>query len=71
MLGMKICSNVLGHKTKMAFRPIYRKKTLKISFFGTKRPMTLKLGIQHRLLMYFKICSNDDPWLTLTLRFVS
>ena len=42
-------SNVPGHMTKMASRPIYGKKTSKISFFGTKRQMTLKFGIQHRV----------------------
>ena len=29
-------------------------KTSKIFFFGTKRPMTLKLGIQHRVLEYWQ-----------------
>ena len=29
-------------------------KTSKIFFFGTKRPMTLKLGIQHRVLEYYQ-----------------
>ena len=28
--------------------------------------MTLKLGMQHRVLRYYQVCSNDDPWLTLT-----
>ena len=28
--------------------------------------MTLKLGMQHRVLKYYEICSNDDPELTLT-----
>ena len=28
--------------------------------------MTLKLGMQHRVLKYYQICSNDDPRLTLT-----
>ena len=28
--------------------------------------MTLKLGIQHRVLEYYQICSNDDAGLTLT-----
>ena len=28
--------------------------------------MTLKLGLQHRVLEYYQICSNDDPGLTLT-----
>ena len=28
--------------------------------------MNLKLGMQHRVLEYYQICSNDDPGLTLT-----
>ena len=28
--------------------------------------MTLKLGMQHQVLEYYKICSNDDSGLTLT-----
>ena len=40
-------------------------KTLKI-FSGTKRPMTLKLSMHHRVLESYQFCSNDDPWLTLT-----
>ena len=28
--------------------------------------MTLNLGMQHRVLEYYQICSNDDPGLTLT-----
>ena len=28
--------------------------------------MTLKLGVQHRVLEHYQICSNDDPGLTLT-----
>ena len=28
--------------------------------------MTLKLGIQNRVLEYYQDCSNDDPGLTLT-----
>ena len=27
--------------------------------------MTLKLGMQHRVLEYYQVCSNDDPGLTL------
>ena len=38
-------------------------KTLKIFFSRTKKPMTLKLGMQ---LEHNQICSNDDPGLTLT-----
>ena len=28
--------------------------------------MTLKLGMPHRVLKYYSVCSNDDPGLTLT-----
>ena len=28
--------------------------------------MTLNLGMHHRVLEYYQICSNDDPGLTLT-----
>ena len=29
--------------------------------------MTSKLGIQHRVLKYYQICSNEDTGLTLTI----
>ena len=28
--------------------------------------MTLNLGMHHRVLEYYQVCSNDDPGLTLT-----
>ena len=28
--------------------------------------MILKLGMQHRVLKYYQVCLNDDPWLNLT-----
>ena len=28
--------------------------------------MTLKLGMQHQVLKYYQVCSNDVPGLTLT-----
>ena len=28
--------------------------------------MALKLGMKHRVLEYYQVCSNDDPVLTLT-----
>ena len=37
-----------------------------VFFSGTKRPITLKLCVQHRVLDYYQIYSNDDPGLTLT-----
>ena len=63
--GTKVCSNGPGHMTKMATMPIYGKNLKKIFFFGTKRPMTLKLGMQHRVLEYYQVCSKDDTGLTL------
>ena len=36
------------------------------SFSGTKKPKTLKLGMQHRVLEYYQVYSNYDPGLTLT-----
>ena len=39
-------------------------KALKIS--GTKRPMTLKLGMHHRVLEYYPVCSYDDLRLSFT-----
>ena len=41
----KICSNGPDHKTNMAAMPIYGKTLKKIFFSGTKKPMTLKVGI--------------------------
>ena len=64
--GTKVCSNGPGHMTKMATMAIYGKNLKKIFFSGTNRPMTLNLGMHHRVLEYYQICSNDDPGLTLT-----
>ena len=44
----------------------YVVKTFKKIFSGTQRLMTLKLGMQHWLLEYYQVCSNDDHGLTLT-----
>ena len=38
----------------------------KFFFSGTKRPMTLKVDMQHWVLEYYQVCSNDDSGLTLT-----
>ena len=51
-------SNSPGHVNKMAAMPTYGKNPLKI-FSETSRLMALELGP-------YKICSNDDPGLTLT-----
>ena len=63
---MKVSTNGLCHMTKMAAMPLYAKTTFKIFFSGTERPMNLKLGMQHRLLQYYQIYSNDAAGLTLT-----
>ena len=36
-----------------------------IFFSGTKRLMTLKVGIEHWVLEYYQVCSNDEPGLSL------
>ena len=41
----KIYAKYFGHMTKMATMLIYGKKPLKIFFSGTRRPMTLGLGM--------------------------
>ena len=64
---MKICSNVPGHMAKMASRLIYGKNLEKKSFFGTKKPMILKHGIQLRVLKYYQNSSNEDTGLTLPI----
>ena len=61
--GMKIYSNGPGHMTNMAAMPIYGKNYKKV-FSGTEWPMTLNVGIQHRVLKYYQVCSNDNPGLT-------
>ena len=63
--GTKVCSNGLGNMTKLAAMPIYGKNIKIIFFSGTKRPMTLKLGMQHWVLKCYQICLNDDPGLSL------
>ena len=63
--GMKVGLNGLGHITNMAAMPIYD-NNLKKNFFGTKQPMTLKVGMQLRVFKYYQVCSNDDLGLTLT-----
>ena len=52
---MKECSKGSGHMTNMAACP-----------YMVKTSMTLKFGMQHWVLKYYKGCSNDDPEMTLT-----
>ena len=59
--GKKDCSNGPCHMTSMAAMPIYGKNLKKILFSGTRRLMTLKVGMQHRVLKYYQVYTNDDP----------
>ena len=63
-MGTNVCSNGPGHMTNMATMPIFNKKPWK-NFSGTKRAMTLKVCMQHRVLEYYQVCSNDDSGLTI------
>ena len=63
---MKIWSNGLYHMTKLAAMPIYGKNLKEIISSGTKRPMTMKIGMLHWVLEYYQVRSNDIPGMTLT-----
>ena len=52
-------------RTRSPPRP-YVVKPSQIFFSGTKSPMTLKFCMQHRVIKYYHVSSNDDPGLTLT-----
>ena len=52
--------------TNMAAMPIHGKNLKKSSSLEPKRPMTMKVCMQHWVLKYFQVYSNDDPELTLT-----
>ena len=62
----KIYTNCSGHMTKMATTPINGKNSLTIFFSGTKRPMTLGLGMYHWGYGPYQVCTNDESRLTLT-----
>ena len=65
--GTKVYINGPGHMIKMAALAINRKKkTLKIFFFRTRRPMILKLGMKHPAEKLYKFYINHDPGMTLT-----
>ena len=49
----------------MASIPIYGKNPSKI-VSGTGRPISTKLGMLHPGLQPIKVCSHDDPGVTLT-----
>ena len=59
--GTKVCSKGPSHTTKMAATPIYGK-----IYSRTKRLMALKHGMQHRVIEYYQVCSNNDHGFTLT-----
>ena len=41
-------------------------KTLKNLPLRNQKADDFELGMQHRVLEYYQVCSNDDPGLTLT-----
>ena len=52
--GTKVCSNDPCHMTKAAAMPIYGKSLKNLLLWN------------HRVLEYYRVCSNDDHGLTLT-----
>ena len=60
---------VQGHSDSIFSNYISTKNTRPIEAKFRMEPplMTFKLGIQHRVLKYYQICSNDDLGLTLTI----
>ena len=63
---MTVCSNGPGHMTSMTAMPIYGINLKSTIFSGTKQPMTLKVGMQHWVLEYYQVCSNDHPGFILS-----
>ena len=64
---MKVYINGQGHMTTMAAMAINsKKKTLKIFFSRTRRPMILKLGMKHHGEELYKVYINHDLGMTLT-----
>ena len=45
---------------------LIKKKNKKKKSSSLVPPMTLKVCMQHRVLKYYQVCSNDVPGLTLT-----
>ena len=62
----KVCSNGPDHMTKVSDMPIHGKNMKKFFFSGANMPMTLKVCMQHQVLEYYRICSNDDAGLAVT-----
>ena len=61
--GTKVCSNGPGHMTKMAVMPIYG-KNLKNLLLRNQKATELETCMQHWILEYCQVCSNDVPGLT-------
>ena len=64
--GRKVYINGQSLMTKMAAMAINRKKTLKIFFSRTRRPMILKLGVKPQAMELYKVFISHDPGMTLT-----
>ena len=62
----KTYTNCYGHMTNMATMPIYGKNSLNLFFSGTKRPLTLGLGMKERGCGPYKVSTNDESRLTVT-----
>ena len=52
-------------QTKRATMAINSKKTFKIIFSRTRRPMILKFGMKHQAMELYKVYLNHDPGITL------
>ena len=44
-------------------------KTLKYHLLWSKKADDLTVGMQHRVLAYYQVCSNDDPGMALTYKY--
>ena len=63
--GTKVCFNDPGHMTSMAAMPMFD-KNLKNLLLWNQKTADLESCMQHWVLENYQVCSNDDPWLTLT-----
>ena len=61
-----MCINNPVHITKMAAMPIYGKNPSRIFFSGTGGPISKKLGMKHRWLMYYNVYINHDHVVNFT-----
>ena len=62
----KSYTNCYGHMTNMATMPIYGKNSLNLFFSGTKRPLSLGLGMYDWGCGLYQVSTNDESRLTLT-----